>query len=435
VSTSIQVNGFSYNAARADRLLLDWLREDLDLKGTKYGCGEGECGACTVLVDGEARLACLTTVGAVVGRSVTTIEGLVGDPAAEPIIEALAAADGVQCGFCTPGMVMALAATTTPSDPSGSIAGNLCRCTGYRPLVGPVPLPPRRAGAGRALPAFSANGYQRPADLGTALALLAKHPQTILAGGTDLLVAGNCKHPILDVTNLPELAEIRETPGAIRIGAGVSFTRLIGSVLVQTWCRPLAQAAGVVGGRQIQNQGTIGGNIANASPAADTLPALAVLGAEVELRSAAAIRTVPIEEFCTAPGRTVLGPDELITAIIVPKAAPDSLAFFVKVGPRRAQAISIVSVAVRARADGSRLSGVRVSFGAVSPVVTCDTAVAAVLESGPLTADLVRIATAQSAATPISDLRATALYRKRLLSGALLRGFADAQVLYPAFGS
>jgi len=426
MSATVRVNGAGHETEQPTRLLLDWLRDELGLTGTKYGCGEGECGACTVLVDGEARLSCLTAVGTVAGREVTTIEGLVGDPAAEAVMDAAAAGDGVQCGFCTPGMVVSLTAATVSDDPAAAIAGNLCRCTGYRPLVDAAPVGLLEAPQRAVVDAVSVAGYHRPTAMETALALLAGGRYTVLAGGTDVLVAGGPPGPVLDITGLAELGEITETATEVRIGAGVTFTQLIGSELVGTWCRPLTQAAALVGGRQIQNQGTIGGNIANASPAADSLPALAVLGAAVELRSTAGSRRVPIGEFCTGPGRTVLRPGELITNIVIPKADPGSLAFFVKVGPRRAQAISIVSVALRANVASGRLRNVAVSYGAVSPVVGVDPVVAAVLESGPLTQDLIRAAAARSTATPISDVRASATYRRRLLAGVLLRGFADA---------
>jgi xanthine dehydrogenase small subunit len=428
VSVAVEVNGGARRAEHPARLLLDWLRDDLGLTGTKYGCGEGECGACTVLVDGEARLACLTTIGTVAGRVVTTIEGLVDEPVAAAVMDTLLAVDGVQCGFCTPGVVASLTAASPP-DPASAIAGNLCRCTGYRPLVASATSARLEHLHPDPLETVATAGYRRPDDLATALRLLADHPFTVMAGGTDLLVKNELEAPILDITGLAELTEISATADSVRIGAGVTFTELLASDLVQTWCRPLSQAAAVVGGRQIQNQGTIGGNVANASPAADTLPVLAVLNAAVELRTVGARRLVPVEKFCTGPGRTDLQPGELITAIIIPKAPPESLAFFVKVGPRRAQAISIVSVALRARTDGNRLRGVRVSYGAVSPVVTTDPEVATLLESAPLTTDLVRAAASRSGAVPIGDIRASATYRKRLLAGVLLRGFADAGML------
>jgi CO/xanthine dehydrogenase FAD-binding subunit len=256
--------------------------------------------------------------------------------------------------------------------------------------------------------------------------LLGSERCAVLAGGTDLLVNGRPDGSLLvDLGAIRSVAEVREDGDMIRIGATATYTDLAGSDLVTAWCDPLRDAALEIGGRQIQNQGTIGGNVANASPAGDTLPVLAVLDATVELSSARGIRTVPIDQFCTGPGATVRRPDELITAIVVPKRPRDDVAFFVKVGPRRAQAISIASVAVRAQRRGDRLGAVRLSYGAVSPVVARDRAVEAVLESAPLTPDLVRAAAATSSATPITDVRATASYRRRLLAGTLLRGFSD----------
>jgi carbon-monoxide dehydrogenase small subunit len=138
----ITINGLLREVAvPANRTLLDLLREDLDLTGTKHGCGEGDCGACTVLLDGEPVNACLILAAEAEGREVTTIEGLAGGSLLHPVQQAFVDAGAVQCGYCTPGMVLVAAAlvarnpSPTESDVRHAISGNFCRCTGYQKIV------------------------------------------------------------------------------------------------------------------------------------------------------------------------------------------------------------------------------------------------------------------------------------------------------------
>src|SRR5688572_9801966 len=256
MSVSLRVNGEDV-AVDADprTLLLDVLREDLGLRGTKYGCGEGECGACTVLLDGRTVNACLTTLGQAAGADVVTVEAMANDPIGAPLLESLARAGAVQCGFCTPGFLLSaralLAEHAAPADTDNQrgMSDNLCRCTGYAKIVeavraagraGPNPPSPflsREAGASSAQLTrscradFRPGEYAQPTSVEEALTLLAQaeQPWKVLAGGTDALVRH--EHHLkelafLDLGALDELRAITEDDTSVRIGALTSYTAI-----------------------------------------------------------------------------------------------------------------------------------------------------------------------------------------------------------------
>jgi len=383
---SLTVNGQPQQVETDPRtLLLHLLREELGLRGTKYGCGEGECGSCTVILNGQPVNACLTTAGQAHNGQLLTIEGLAQDEIGVQVLQAFAGAGAVQCGFCTPGFIMSAWALLANGLISGTetiqqgLSGNLCRCTGYTKIIktvaeaAPNVQPVSSSRPASASPtAVPANGtFARPATLDEALHLLAEAGWRILAGGTDLLVQNEHRLKslkLLDLHGLEELHGIQEDDQQIRIGALTTYRDLYSSVSIQRWAPTLAAAARMVGGPQIQNMGTVGGNLANASPAADAVPPLYVLGAQVLLRSMRGTRTIAVSEFFVGPGQTLIEPHELLTEIIVPKQQFDGqeITFFDKVGPRKAQMIAKSSVAFRGWLVEGRLNHVRVAMGAVA---------------------------------------------------------------------
>jgi xanthine dehydrogenase iron-sulfur cluster and FAD-binding subunit A len=423
--------------------LLSVLRERLGLRGSKYGCGEGECGACTVIMNGRSVASCLVPAGQAHGAEILTIEGMGQDPIGRHVLDVFVEYGAVQCGFCTPGFVMSARAllagnpTPTTAEIQLALAGNLCRCTGYKKIIESVAAAARRvvdAGArvddrkGAALPVRT-DGFVRPESLDEALALLAQGGWRILGGGTDVGV--QYEHHMgeqrwLDLSGLDELGHIHEDDDFVIIGGGVSYTELNRSAAVRRWARPLARAAGAVGGRQIQNVGTLAGNLVNASPAADTVPPLYVLDAAVVLRSARGERQVGMSELATGPGQTLSSPDEILTHVFIPKVrnGGSEITFFEKLGPRKAQAIAIGSVALRGWLVNERLENVRVALGAVAPTVMMAKETARYLMDGPLTEGRILEAgeIAASECRPIDDVRGSAAYRRRLVRGLLVLG-------------
>ena len=244
---------------------------------------------------------------------------------------------------------------------------------------------------------------------------------TPIAGCTDVYVSfqfGTMKQQrFIDLWPLDELRGITVQGDTLRIGALTTFTELIESKVVNKRLPMLVAASREVGGAQIQNRGTLGGNIANASPAGDTLPVLAAADARVVLRSDRGQRTVPFESFYTGYRASVRQPNELITAIEFP--AIRGTQWWRKVGTRRAQAISKVMIAaVRgAKVRGAKGAEVRIAFGSVGPTVILARKTASIIQQGGSIAD------AQAALlteiTPIDDIRSTRDYRARVAANLL----------------
>lgn len=445
----IVVNGETI-ATKADPRtpFLEVLREDIGLKGTKYGCGEGECGACTIIVDGQTVCSCLALTGSLAGSQVTTVEGMANDPVGTRLFNTLASKGAVQCGFCTPGFVLSgwellSRSKSVDADAIGdALSGNLCRCTGYVKIVDavsecaadqvPSPLLARQGDTGASI--RMGQNYWRPADLDELIEGYGSFAPgaRLIAGGTDLMVEFEHRlHELalIDLSGIPQLRGITETDTHLRIGASTSWSEIRRSELVRQFAPLLGLAAAEVGGIQIQNRATIGGNIVNASPAADGLPPLYVHEAEVEIASQDGTRRMALAEFIPGPGQTLLEPAEVLTAVWVPKLAGQGspVCFFEKVGPRKAQTITKGSVAFHAFRKGSRLVDPRIALGAVGPTVIRAGEAERSLEEDASEAGLARARKlVTEAARPIDDLRSTADYRRRLAGGLLIRGLERA---------
>ena len=462
----IRVNGRTVEVeAPGSRRLLDALRIDLGLTGTKEGCGEGECGACSVLLDGELVNSCLVPLCQADEHEVLTVEGLATDGRLSPIQQAFLELGGAQCGMCTPGMLIAGWALLASGRPAGepeireAIAGNLCRCTGYTKIIeaieatGPIEV---RASAvdGHAAedaaeaapgpvvlpggPAWREPAVSRPTSLPDALARLAADPELRpIAGGTDVMVelaagTGSPHRPLLDIWDLDELHGIEVFRDELVLGALTTWTDLRRSPVVHSALPVLAEAAAAVGAVAIRNRGTIGGNCMTASPAGDLLPILLATDALLEIAGPHGTRTIPADGFWTGYRRTALVAGELLVAVRVP-LVPGRQIRFRKVGTRRALAIAKVSMAVAWQDAGAptgegRVNGqgawhhVRVALGSVAERPIRAGRTEAVLE-GRVPGAVVAAeaaATVEGEIAPIDDIRSTAAYR-RAVTGRLLR--------------
>ncbi|MFZ4439675.1 MAG: FAD binding domain-containing protein [Syntrophales bacterium] len=457
--------GFTINGREAtveappDRRVVDLLREDMGLTGTKEGCGSGECGACTVLIDGKPRLSCLMFAAQLEGRAVTTIEGVANGDGLHPLQEAFARCGAVQCGFCSPGMILAASAllAQTP-DPTRdqireALAGNLCRCTGYQKIVDAVEMAARSAGkvaesdASQAPEGAKKDSADTPAvvtfrtkgawpaqlflpeDLEALWSCMEEHPEArVFAGGTDLLVQMRSRREVVSVLigleRIAELQGIEETASGLWIGPGNTHRRLLDDPRIRKDFNVLAQALQTLGSPLIRNMGTIGGNLCTASPAGDTLPPLYVLDAELELSTRSHRRTVPIAAFITGPGKTALRPGEILTGIRLNRPDGFQLHHYEKVGQRKALACAIASMAaLLKRSPTGVIEVARFAWGSVGPTVVTSPNVEAALIGERLSSAVLEKAArlARQAVSPIDDLRASANYRRQVAGNLLLR--------------
>jgi xanthine dehydrogenase small subunit len=459
------VNGREHRyAGDWSRTVLDYLRLEAGLVGTKEGCGEGDCGACAVIVcerDAGGTLglrainSCLAFVPALDGKYVLTVEGL-SDGALHPVQERMVALHASQCGYCTPGFVIALVAFAAgaardESAPKGdgtdaihdALAGNLCRCTGYRPIVDAaraakadgrawwLARAPAIAEALRRLEAPAAvrsdAAYFAPTTIAGLCALLESRPEArIVAGATDLGLAV-AKHGLrppaaVSVAGIAELRRIEAGTDAIRVGAAATLTDLLPVV------EPLYPGLGTLlrrfGSPQIRNLATIGGNLCTASPIGDLAPALLALDATLTLRSARGARAMAIEEFFTGYRRTALAPGEFLEAVTLPRLAAGDVFRVYKLSKRYDQDISTVCAGLRLRLDGGRIAAARIAMGGMAETPKRARAAERTLEGRAFDADAIEEAIPRLAEdfAPISDVRGGAEYR-RIAAANLLRRF------------
>jgi xanthine dehydrogenase small subunit len=416
--------------------LLDWLRGPGGLPGTKEGCAEGDCGACTVVLEhGASRTpvnACLMLLGQAAGRAIRTVEGL---GAAHPVPRALAEHDGTQCGFCTPGIVMsAWAWTREGGDPHDALAGNLCRCTGYRPILdamGAMTDDGATAPAATAAPTALSTLSQRfwlPRSLAEAVALRAAHPDAwLLAGGTDLglRVSDHREQPaaVICLLNVPDLQALRADATGITAGAAVSYARLLEAC--DDGFAPFAALLRRLGSRQIRGLGSLGGNLGTASPIGDALPPLIALGASVTLASARGERSLAVEDFITGYRSNALAPDEIILRVHIPRPPPGALLACEKLSKRHDQDIATVGLSVLLDLRDGVVAAARIAHGGCGPRPARAPGAEAALLGKPFDAAAAQRAARalEAEATPLSDLRGSAEYR-RLALGNLLRRIA-----------
>jgi xanthine dehydrogenase small subunit len=454
-----------------DRTLLDLLREDLAATGTKEGCGEGDCGACTVVVaepaDGGLRWrainSCIRLAHSVDGLALWTVEDLAAaDGTLHPAQAAMVQCHGSQCGFCTPGFVMSLfgmyqgrvarGETITRDTAQADLSGNLCRCTGYRPILDaachmgtlpPVPVDEARllaqlhdlarpAPTGHDGAPGTGTAYLAPTRLPELLALRAAHPQAqVVAGCTDVGLWVTKQHrrydQVLDVTRTRELRGLADTGAALSIGAAVPLADAFDALVAR---RPqLLAFARRFAGLTVRNSGTLGGNIANGSPIGDSMPLLIALGATLVLASVRGERALPIEDFFLAYRRTALAADEVVARIEVPHPAPGEFLRAFKVSKRYDDDISAVCLVVNLRLQAGQVAAARLGAGGVAAIPARATQAEAALAGQPWTEAAARAAgqALQAQFSPISDMRASADYRRALLANLMRRLWLESQ--------
>jgi len=451
------------------RTLLEVLREDMHCTGTKEGCGEGDCGACTVVVgenvNGKLQTrainSCIRMAHAVDGMALWTVGDLT-NPQGElhPVQQALVQCHASQCGFCTPGFVMSLFAlyqdhkgkAISREQAQGALSGNLCRCTGYRPIldaaVAMQNLPPQTLDSTKVLAqlqeikttsvfdSLNDSSYLSPTTLRQLLQYKAKYPAAqLVAGCTDVGLWVTKMHMqferVIDTTQVAELRRVEDYAHHIAIGAAVPLTEAFAALVAD---RPqLANFAHRFAGLPVRNSGTLGGNVANGSPIGDSMPLLIALGANVVLmrehQGKVLHREMPLEALYTGYRKNVMAPDEVLAWIKVPKAVPDEFMRVYKISKRFEDDISAVCVAIHLRLADGVVVAASVGVGGVAATPVRALKTQAALRGNTWNAATVKAAalTLQSEFTPISDMRASATYRSTVLGNLLQRFWLESQ--------
>ena len=454
-----------------DCTLLDWLREEAHAKGTKEGCAEGDCGACTVVLcraragklSYEPINACILLLGQIDGAELLTVEDLAQGETLHPIQQAMVDHHGSQCGFCTPGIVMSLFAhyhdgvLATPASVNAALAGNLCRCTGYRPIFDAAEAvldgaPSDRFAAttaerlaaletlpqGDALVGDETSFFAAPASEASLAALYAAHPDaTLLGGATDvgLWVTKRLMrlNKIIWLGRVADFDFHYQDEIHLVLGAGMKLAEA--APLLHEVHPHLGRLMSRFGSAQVRASGTVGGNIANGSPIGDLAPALIPMEAMLTLQSQPLQvgdedgRGMPLEDFFLAYGKQDRRPSEYVHAVVIPRLKPHQFYAAYKVSKRFDEDISAVMGAFRFDLDGRRVRAARVAYGGMAATpkraAACEAALIGVDLNQPSTWDAA-IAAIAADFQPLSDMRASAAYRAAVAANLVKRALLEA---------
>ena len=446
---------------------LDWLHTKKHLYGTKCSCNEGDCGACTVVIafpfEGiiiyQAITSCLYPAAKLHGKHLITIEGLGSPEKLHPIQQALLTHHGIQCGYCTPGFVLSLFALFAmqphPDRKTvlSALEGNLCRCGTYQSILNAVDELSANQNVKDIVPAWcrkveldllrfqekesmlivkteipqQVNCYLMPETTKQLFDLYAEHPECVfIAGGTDIMVQKNINRKefpfLIDLTAIPEFKRLYLQQDGLHIGSAVTYNQLWESGIVKTCFPVLHNLISQIASQQIRNLGTLGGNIANASPVGDTIPLLMVLNASLWLQSRWELRHIPLKDFFLAYRKTALQKGEIIKEIIIPPLTEDYYVKTVKSAKRQSVDISSVITAANIEYKNGRIINSALAIGGVASIPVLSKKFPKLLKSKQIKAldPAAIVKEVESEFEPLTDVRGTALFRRELIRNHLI---------------
>ncbi|MDO8826853.1 xanthine dehydrogenase small subunit [Methylophaga sp.] len=440
--------------------VLRYLRTKKGLTGTKEGCASGDCGACTLLI-GEVNAdratykavnSCITLLGDLHGKHIVSVEGVNASAEVHPVQACMVEHHGSQCGFCTPGIVMSLVGlrekqqSCSRADALEALSGNLCRCTGYRPIVDAALASFQQSDVNNVINATTAwqipelescaslqsekGSYFAPQHEAELKTVLAENPQArFVAGATDLALDITQQYKTFDclvsLSNVAELSELSEAGDVLNIGGAATYSAVM--PWLKTWYPQVVELFDRIGSLQIRNRGTIGGNVANASPIGDTPPILLALGASLELATVNSRRLVAIDDFFKGYKQTVLKAGEYIRTISIPKPKADTQLKLYKVSKRYDDDISAVMAAFFFKIEQGIISEARLAFGGMAAIPKYAESAQASLIGKAMSADTLSIAMAalNNDFAPMTDVRATDKYRLKVAQNLLQKAFAE----------
>jgi xanthine dehydrogenase small subunit len=456
---SFFLNGQLINTDVSTKLTALYFLRNFGLTGTKEGCSEGDCGACTIVIGEnknskiiyQAVNSCLMPAVRMHGKHIVTIEGLGSPTNLHPIQKAILDYHGVQCGYCTPGIIMSLftlfLSNSKPSQNEiyNALEGNLCRCTGYESIKNAAIylskqkhniIPKYFKGVNKSLLSFNKkieiiltnNKYFIPQTVKELFNVIKNRDAKIINGGSDIMVDINIKkqnyQTIIDISEIKELNFIKEKTNSVLIGATTTLSDILSNKIIIKKIPVLYSAISQLGSMQIRNIGTLAGNIANASPIADATTALLALNSKLILKSSTNQRKINLSDFIIDYKKTVLRPKEIIFTIEIP--ITDNLTSFEKSAKRKSVDIASVSSAVLLKSDNHTIKDITIAFGGVAPIPiiakkTCD-----YLKGKKITTDNIKNASLIACAEvkPISDLRGSEQFRRLLVRNHIIKHFA-----------